>query len=441
MRSLSPTGFALFGAALVAISYGLARFAFGLFVPPIREELALTPYLIGIIGALPLISFLLATGIAPVVAERLGARYSAVLSGLFGVAGLGLIAASDDPVTLGIGVFACGICTGLMMPALTAAMQALVKRSLHGRTSAIMNAGTSIGVAVAVPAVLFLAGAWRFAYASFAVLAAFGVVAAWFFIPAVSRIVPPHAAPPPRIDAWQWWRLLRLSLFAFVMGFVAAAYWIFAPDLAVNLGGLPASATGWLWLAVGIAGLGGAVVADLADRNNPQITHALMLMTLAASISLLAASPGNIALATFSALVFGAAYMSLTGLYLLTGIRLLPGRLSMGPVLPFMACALGQAVGSPVIGLLVDEFGYADAFSMFAAIGIVVAVVSPFYPRYIDVDQGEDEEEPEVVEDTGLQAAYDYQLQNEEGEPLQALTGEYHYEEPEDRESPAEETH
>jgi predicted MFS family arabinose efflux permease len=431
-RPISPIGFALFGAALVAVSFGLARFAFGLFVPPIREELALTPYAIGIIGSLPLISFLLATIVAPLAADRFGARYSAVLSGMFGVAGLSLIAVAEDSTVLGIGVFACGICTGLMMPALTAAMQALVTRTLHGRTSSIMNAGTSVGVAVAVPAVLLMAGAWRFAYGAFAVLAGLGVVAAWFIIPSVSPVVPANAAPPPPISELQWWRLSRLSLFAFVMGFISAAYWIFAPDLAVNLGALPPSATGWLWLAVGVAGLGGAVVADIADRNNPPITHALMLMMLSASLALLAASPGSVALASFSALVFGASYMSLTGLYLLTGIRLLPGRLSMGPVLPFMACALGQAVGSPAVGMLVDRFGYADAFSMFAALGIVVAVLSPLYPRYLD----EEPEEEEAVEDTGLQAAFDNQLLDEEGEPLQpvALTGEYRYEEPDDPE-------
>ncbi|MBQ0747090.1 MAG: hypothetical protein KBT82_05320 [Marinobacter sp.] len=78
MKSLSNTGFALFGAALIAISYGLARFAFGLFVPPIRAELGLTPDVIGIIGALPLISFLLATLVAPLSADRLGARNTAV---------------------------------------------------------------------------------------------------------------------------------------------------------------------------------------------------------------------------------------------------------------------------------------------------------------------------------------------------------------------------
>jgi len=416
MKSMSSTGFALFGAALVAISYGLARFAFGLFVPPIRDELQLTPDIIGLIGALPLVSFVLATLIAPFAADRLGARNTAVLSGCFGSVGLVLISQASGAMSLAAGVFACGICTGLMMPALTAAMQALVRRSLHGRVSAVMNAGTSIGVIVAVPAVIFLTGAWRLAYAAFAILAGIGVIAAWYFLPSVSRVVPDNAATSAPISAMQWARLIRLSLFAFAMGFVSAAYWIFAPDLAVTLGALPSGQTGWLWLAVGCAGLGGAVVADLADRNNPPITHALMLMMLCASLALLAASPSQLLLAVFSALVFGMAYMSLTGLYLMTGIRLLPGHLSMGPVLPFMACALGQAAGSPVVGKLVGAFGYADAFAMFAASGIVVAALSPLYPRYIDY-------EPEEVEmDTGLQAAYDYQLLDEDGEPIKAVS-------------------
>ncbi|SDL21870.1 Predicted arabinose efflux permease, MFS family [Franzmannia pantelleriensis] len=430
MRTLSNMGFALFGAGLIAISYGLARFAFGLFVPSISDELELTAHRIGIIGSLPFISFVLATLVAPLAADRLGARNLAVLSGSFGAGGLTLISQASDALSLGVGVFICGICTGLMMPALTSAMQALVSRTMHGRVSSIMNAGTSIGIIVAVPTVVFLFDAWRFTYAMFAVLAGIGVVAAWFFIPSVSRIIPANAVPPEPINRQQWSRLIRLTLFAFTMGFVSAPYWLFAPDLAVTLGALSPGHTGWLWFAVGVAGLGGAMVSDLADRNNPPITQALMLMMLASSLALLAASPGQLGLAMFSALVFGLAYMSLTGLYLMTGIRLLPGRLSVGPVLPFMAVALGQAAGSPVIGALVGRLGYAEAFSVFAMIGILASMLSPIYPGHIDYwadwteETAEDtaEEEPEAqpeVEETGLQAAYDQQLVDENGDPVE----------------------
>jgi len=378
---MKATGFAVLGAALIAIAYGLARFAFGLFVPPIRAELGLSPDVIGVVGSLAFVSFTLASLVAPLIADRLGARNAAVLAGSFALGGLALISQAQDATMLGAGVFACGLCTGMMMPALSSGVQLVVSPGLQDRVNAVMNAGTSVGVLFSVPAVLFLAGAWRSAYLSFALLAAVGMLAAWLFIPSASRL----AGDPPsllRVTPRQWGRLARLCGFGLGMGLISAAYWVFAPDLVVDIGGLPSQLTGWLWLAVGIAGIAGGAASDMAARNGAAMTQTVAWIALCASLALLAASPSQLPTALVSAAVFGVAYMTLTGLYLVTGIRLLPDRPSVGPVLPFLSIAIGQAIGSPLAGLFIRQAGYADAFAGIAAAGLLLAVFSPLFPAH-----------------------------------------------------------
>lgn len=381
MRSIGATGFAALGAGLIAITYGLARYAYGLFVPAIREELGLSSEVVGIVGSMAFVSFCLASVVAPFAADRLGARYAATLSGAFAFAGLTLISQAQDARILGVGVFACGLSTGLMMPALSAGVQVVVRRSLHGRVNAVMNAGTSIGLMLCIPAFLFLTGEWRAAYISFAALAALGLVAAISLIPSAARVDRHLAAPTVPLTGDEWFALIRLTLFCFTTGVAATAYWIFAPDLVVEVGDLPGQLTGWLWLVVGIAGLTGAWVSDLSDRLGAPGTQALALLALGAATALVASGPGQLWIALVSAAVFGWAFMSLSGLYLVSGIRLLRERPSMGPVVPFLAITVGQAVGSPLAGWIIARTDYVEAFAMFATLAILLAALSFFYPR------------------------------------------------------------
>ncbi|MFO7857911.1 MAG: MFS transporter [Ectothiorhodospiraceae bacterium] len=381
MKPVSATSFAVLGAGLIAIAFGLARYAFGLFVPAIRTTLDLSADQVGIVGSLAFISFCLASVVAPLIADRLGPRYTATLSGALAVVGLTLISQATDAIVLGIGIFACGVCTGLMMPALSSGVQVAVRSDLRGRVNAVMNAGTSAGLIVCVPTVLLLSDAWRMAYGSFAVLAALGVAAALFLIPANAPRHDAHPPPKPPVAASQWRQVAHLTVFCFAMGLAATAYWIFTPDLIVNVGGLPERLTGYLWLMIGVTGLAGAWASDLGDRIGAHVTQALALVGLAVATVLVALAPGQLWLAIISAGIFGWAFMTLSGLYLVTGIRLLRERPAMGPVVPFLAITVGQSVGSPLVGWTIAGIGHVQAFMVFAIVTLLIAAASPFFPR------------------------------------------------------------
>ena len=376
---LSTTTYAIIGAGLIAVAYGLARFAFGLFVPPIRESLGLSSSTMGVIGSMAFVSFVLASFFASAAAERFGASRAAMIAGGFAVAGLALVSRSTGAWSLGAGVFLCGIATAMMMPALSLGNHAAVVPARQGRVNAIMNAGTGIGVAVSVPVTLLLTDAWRIAYGSFTVLAAVGIVVAWWWLPDNGRRAD-HIDDRPPLTFPERRALVRMSAFAAGMGLVSAAYWVFAPDLAVILGDMPMALTGWLWLVVGLVGVLGGVAGELMDRFGAGRTQSAALMGLAGAMVLLMMAPGTLPVALISAGLFGFAYMTLTGVYLVSGTRLAGTRPALGAVVAFLAVAVGQAVGSVLAGVSADLVGYFNTFAAFAIACTVVAALFPFYP-------------------------------------------------------------
>ncbi|MFB4202547.1 hypothetical protein KBTX_04031 [wastewater metagenome] len=382
MTRRGVTGFAALGAGLVALGYGLARFAYGLFVPFIRETLGLSPEAIGFIGALTFVSFVATSLFAPFLAERLGARTTAVLASAAALVGLAAIAGARGAGVLALGVGACGVCTGLIMPTMTEAVRASAPSGLHGRLNAVNNAGTSIGVAAAAPAVLAWATDWRSAYTAFAAVALMAAVLAWRHLPG-PRPGGNGEAPGtrPALGRDQRHAMATLSVFAFVMGLVSAPYWVFTPDLVTALAGASPRQTALIWLAVGLAGLAGGGTGDIVHRLGAPLTHGAALGLLALALVLIAAAPGNGAVALLSAALFGVAYMTLTGLHVVCGVRILHDRPAAGAVPPFTAIAVGQVCGSSLAGVLIPGFGYAAVFTGFAAAGALVCTASALVPE------------------------------------------------------------
>ena len=377
MLPQGPLSLAIIGSALIALSFGLSRFAFGLFVPTIRESLLLSPSIIGLVAAQAYTGFALASVLATRLAERFGARRLASAATLSLCTGFLLIALAQGAWLLGVGVLLCGMSTGLMMPALSMAVRAEVPPQQQGRANAAMNAATGVGIVFAVVAVFALGEAWRVAYVGFAVLGVLALVAAWMRLPEKWSPAQPQYGPfaPRRAGAFT-----QLAALAFGMGVVSSVYWVFAPDLLVALGSFPGGGAAWLWLAVGLAGLVGGFAGDLLDRWRGTAVHAVAMSLLVAALAVLALAPQHLGLAVLSAAMFGLAYMTLTGIYLVDAIRLAEARPARGAVLAFVATTLGQAIGASLSGLFISEMGYVATFMGFAAFGVLLVLASPWFP-------------------------------------------------------------
>lgn len=364
------------GFALIGITYGFARFAYGVFLPAIREDVALTSMLSGLIGAGSYAGYCLAIAAAALFAERLGPRSTAALAGLVATLGMTAIALAPSPWLLAVAVLVAGMSTGLASPPLAEAVAARIEARGQGRANTIINAGTSAGVALSGPIALAYTGAWREAYLLFAVLAAGVTVWIWLALPA-------HGRPDDRAAPAFSWRALRrpaagpLIVAAFGMGAASAAYWTFAGEIMSKAGGLPPSIINTAWVIVGIAGILGAAAGDLVRRFGLSAVNRVALFALAAAILALGLLPGRVASAYGACGLFGAAYIMLTGVYLIWGVRVFADRPAVGLALPFLTVVVGQVAGAPIAGGLIGRVGYATAFTAFAGIALITMLTAP----------------------------------------------------------------
>ena len=371
---LAPPGF-----ALIAVTYGLARFAYGLFLPAIRDDVALTPTLAGLIGGGSYAGYCLAVIASALLTERLGPRNTAALAGSVAAAGMAAIALAPSPVVLAAAVLFAGVSAGLASPPLAEAVAARVAPDDQGRANTLINSGTSAGVALSGPVALAYVEAWREAYLLFAVLAACVTSWVWLTLPARA---PSSGAAKSGVTCRALWRPAArpLMLAALGAGASSAIYWTCAGEMMVEVGGLPASITSTAWVVIGLAGFAGGTAGDLVGRHGVGTVHGTSLMALAMAILIIGLLPGSLGVAYVAATLFGAAYIMLTGTYLVWGVRTFADRPAVGLGLPFLMIALGQAAGAPVAGVVIGIMGHSATFAVFAGLALATTLVRPARP-------------------------------------------------------------
>ncbi|MBA8824175.1 putative MFS family arabinose efflux permease [Saccharopolyspora lacisalsi] len=375
------TGLAAVGLSLIAVCYGLARFAYGLFVPVLGAEFSLDSATTGAIASGSYGGYCVAIVLATVTTARWGPRVVAVAAGATATLGTGLVAAAPHAGVLAAGVVLAGSSTGMASPPLADAVARWVAADRAGRIQTVVNAGTGLGVMVSGPVALLFGHSWRTAWAAFALAAA--VVTVW-----AARTIPTHRVRSGDDDSasgragtrlpssWLPPGAPRLLIAAGVMGTASSAVWTFGREIVVHHGASPLAST-LMWIALGAAGLLGALTGDLTAHTGLGRAWIAAMLTLAAATAGIALAAGSSPYVFVAAALFGVVYIALTGLLLLWGTHVYPAAPAFGVGAAFLLIAAGQALGSPLVGLLSDIHSPTSAFLTAAAAAALGAALRP----------------------------------------------------------------
>ena len=363
---LGATGF-----GLIAVCYGFARFAFGLFLPAISTDFELSSTLAGIVSAGSFLGFCLAIAVAAWLTERVGPRFVAVTAGVAAASGMIGIASTGSGAWLAVFVILAGSSTGFASPALAAAVTSKLAHGSRDTTNTFINAGTSAGVALTGPVAALMGPDWRLAYIGFAgaailmVLATLKVLSGAAAGPAAKAPLLPSLGPD----------LKRLIVAAALSGAASTVVWSFGADLlAANLD-WGSREVGMLWTVMGCVGVIGAGAGWLIARVGMRPVHLVFHLMLALAVVAVGLDGSPPAMVYIGGGLFGAAYLMLTGVYLVWGISALPERPATAVTLAFLALTVGQTLGALAFGFIVERMPPNGAVLSFAALAMVAGVV------------------------------------------------------------------
>ena len=214
------------GVAMIGVSFGLARYGYGLLLPDMQRDLQLTSTAAGLISSAGYASYLVANVLVVVVVTRYGPRAAIGLASLTAAAGMAVVAAASSGPVLGLGVLLAGAASGFAYPPYADLVARQVPASRRDSAWSTISSGTGWGVVIAGPVAIVAGDRWRTAWLVFVVIAV--LVGAWA-----------HAWAPARADtsvrrpqlSWTWFLCPKsrpLLVSAVAVGLGSAVFWVSA---------------------------------------------------------------------------------------------------------------------------------------------------------------------------------------------------------------------
>jgi predicted MFS family arabinose efflux permease len=377
-RASHPLALTSAGVGVIAMSFGMARYGFGLLAPDIRASFGLTSGALGLLAAASYIAYLAATVTAGVLSAHLGARAIVGAGGACAIAGMTLAGMAQSPTALFAGLLVAGASAGLIFPPFSDIVANRFPGSQSGRILSAISSGTGWGVAFAAPIALLAGADWRLAWLLFAMIAA--AATAWALVVLPGRGEAGGSAGEVVLRP-SWFVCPRsgpLLLGGLLVGLASSVFWTFSVDHLVTDGGLSTTHSRIFLAVVGVASVGGTLGGDAVRRLGGRATFVLALAVEAAALLLLGLAPAHGGFPVVAAVMFGAAYNVVVAVQVIWSGRVYSARPSAGLAATVAMNALGLLLGPPLLGAVADQTGFG---AVFAAAGLLLLATAALAPR------------------------------------------------------------
>jgi MFS family permease len=270
-------------------------FAIGALAPFIVRDLGLSRSGLGLLTTVVFVVSAAASPVAGRVVDVLGGRR--LLMGVFGIAGAALLAMAATPSYAWLLAAAAlsGVATAIMNPATNQLISTHIPRGSQGTILGVKQSGVQFAlfaVGLFLPSVALHIG-WRGALAVAALPAAVGLAAVAFVVPRAG--VAPRPAPGARASVRELVggdrgvrasvardrMVVRLTAYAFLMGFGSAAVTTYLVLFGVESVGLTEAAAGLATASLGLAGIVSRVAWARRVERMSSAAAPLALMALA----------------------------------------------------------------------------------------------------------------------------------------------------------------
>jgi predicted MFS family arabinose efflux permease len=352
------------GAAVVAVAFGMGRFAFGLTLPDLRADPGLSADglsdpLLGLIASATFAGFLVGIVGAPMLARRLGPRAPTTLGCACGAAGGLMVLVAQHPGTLAPGAVLVGSAAGWVWAPYNDLVAAVAPPARRPGLLALISTGTSAGLVVV--ALVAVAGpGWRTVWAAVGLASAASAV--------LNLRWTPRVAPVPRRRITVAWKPPFFPA-AYAVGYYVTTtlFFTYAAE-TLRRGGLPPGAGPALYAVIGVVGLAGLLTGRWCERIGARRVAASCLGLLAVALMILGLASDSWAAALAAAVVFGPGYMAGAAVIAIWTSSLEPENSTEAMTGVITVGALAAVVGPAVVGLLVDSFGLPAVLSVLAVL-------------------------------------------------------------------------